>query len=140
MAISTEKGDSVEFASLITLFPSILMISNVSYKCSGNLLSNFVAYLTVAYIPLTLFLIIVMAFHISVASPHLHMAVLVCQIYTLPEIQRVLVQNTRDTKASILIKLLGSIYGVWNLDFFRSFIPPICLPLNTMQMIAWTIC
>ena len=48
------------------------------------------------------------------------MAVLVCQIYTLPEIQRVLVQNTRDTKASILINLLGSIYGVWNFPTIHS--------------------
>ena len=117
-------------------FVSIYSYDFKCYKCSGNLLSNFVAYLTVAYIPLTVFLIIVMAFHISVASPHLHMAVLACQIYTLPEIQRVIIQNTRDAKASILINLLGSIYGVWNLDFFRQFIPPICLPLNTMQVIA----
>ena len=117
-------------------FISVYSYDFKCYKCSGNLLSNFVAYLTVAYIPLTVSLIIVMAFHISVASPHLHMAVLVCQIYTLPELQRVLVQNTRDAKDLILIKLLGSIYGVWNLDFFRSFIPPICLPLNTMQVIA----
>ena len=117
-------------------FVSVYSYDFKCYKCSGNFLSNFVAYLSVAYIPLTVFLIIVMAFHISVASPHLHMAVLVCQIFTLPEIQRVLVQNTRDAKSSIPIKLLGSIYGVWNLDFFRSFIPPICLPLNTMQVIA----
>ena len=64
------------------------------------------------------------------------MAVLVCQIYTLPEIQRVIIQNTRDTKALIFFNLITSIYGVWNFDFFRQFIPPICLPLNTMQVIA----
>ena len=78
-------------------FVSVYSYDFKCYKCSGNLLRNFVAYLTAAYIPLTVFLIIiVMAFHISVASPHLHMAVLVCQIYTLPEIQRM---NTRDAKS-----------------------------------------
>ena len=27
-------------------------------------------------------------------------------------------------------------YGIWNLDFFRTLIPPICLPLTTIQVIA----
>ena len=106
------------------------------YKCHGNLAGNIVTYLTVAYVPLTVFLIVVMMFRISVTSPHLHVAVLFCQIYTLPEIQRVLIQNTRHTTFSIFLDIIGTVYGVWNLDFFRTFTLPICLPLNTMQVIA----
>ena len=108
-------------------------VYSYDFKCHRSLLSNVVMYLTVAYLPLTAFLVLVLAFHISVASPRLHMAVLLCQIYTLPEIQRVFTQNTRDTQTSVFINLMATLYGVWNLDFFRTFIPPICLPLNAMQ-------
>ena len=118
-------------------FVSVYSFDFKCYHChSSNILVNSVAYLAVAYVPLTVFLFLVMAFHISVPSPRLHMVVLVCQIYTLPELQRVLVQNTRNTKAFFLLNLLCTIYGIWNLDFFRTLIPPICLPLNTMQLIA----
>ena len=37
---------------------------------------------------------------------------------------------------TIVFQILASLYGVFNLDFFRTLIPPICLPLNTMQVIA----
>ena len=29
-----------------------------------------------------------------------------------------------------------TMYGIWNLDFFRTIVPPVCLPLNTIQIIA----
>ena len=47
-----------------------------------------------------------------------------------------LLQLTRDTHNFYYIKFLSIVYGIWNLDFFHSLIPPICLPLNTMQMMA----
>ena len=107
------------------------------YKCKRGLLSNIIMYLTVAYLPLTLFLGIVVFFHISVSTPCCHVAILMCQIYTLPIYVRVMVQVSRKTKEhDVILKILASLYGIWNLDFFRTLIPPICLPLNTMQVIA----
>ena len=106
------------------------------YQCNSSLFTSTLVYLTVAYLPLTIFLVIVMAFHISVASPRLHLVVLLCQVYTLPEILRVIIQNLRHNKALVFLKILASLYGVWNLDFFRTLLPPICLPLNTLQILA----
>ena len=54
----------------------------------------------------------------------------------LPVSLRYLLQVTRNNSNIIAIKILSTLYGIWNLDFFRSVVPPICLPLNIMQIIA----
>ena len=102
------------------------------YKCQRGVLSNILIYMTVAYVPLTVFLIIVVVFHISVTSPHLNVAILLCQVYALPACVRVLTQITQNTRNSVYIQFFSTVYGIWNLDFFRSLVPPICLPLTTM--------
>ena len=108
------------------------------YKCHRGLLANIIMYITVAYVPLTAFLIIVVVFHISVTSPHLNAAIFLCQAYALPTGLRPVTQTMR--KIPIFLKnytrFIATVYGIWNLDFFRMLIPPICLPLTTMQVIA----
>ena len=38
--------------------------------------------------------------------------------------------------ASIAVRILLAIYGFWNLDFFRTVIPRICLKVDTLQALA----
>ena len=52
------------------------------YKCNRGLISNIILYLTVAYVPLTVFLAIVIIFHISFTTPYLHSVIYLCQCYT----------------------------------------------------------
>ena len=106
------------------------------YRCSSGLLRNIILYLTVAYIPLTVFLAIVVIFHMPFSTPRLHVVIYLCQCYTMPTIMRMWTNYNRCVRTSIIIKVITSLYGIWNLDFFRTFIPPICLPLNIMQVIA----
>ena len=107
------------------------------YKCHTGLMGNIFMYLTVAYIPLTVFLVLVVFFHISVTSPRLNLAILLCQLYTTPTGLQVLTQLVRNNSTyTFIINTFATIYGIWNLDFFRALLPPICLPLTTMQVIA----
>ena len=106
------------------------------YKCQGGVFGNVIAYLSVAFLPLTLFLVAMVVFHVSVASPYLAMAIFLCQIYSLPESVRVFLINTRGSKSEIVVRFFATIYGIWNLDFFRTLVPPICLKLTTVQVIA----
>ena len=103
------------------------------YQCHRGLFSNIILYLVVAYVPLTIFLAIVVVLHVSVTSPHLNAAILACQAYSQPIGLRVLTQVTRN---NVFVQFLATVYGIWNLDFFRTLIPPICLPLTTIQVIA----
>ena len=107
------------------------------YKCHTGLLGNIITYLTVAYVPLTAFLVLVVVFHVSVSSPHVNVAIFLCQVYAFPTSLRLLTQITRNTPNYLFIaSFFATVYGIWNLDFFRALVPPICLPLTTMQVIA----
>ena len=110
------------------------------FKChqchNGHTIANAVVYFTVAFFPVTLFLVAVVSLHISVSSPHLNIPILLCQLYSLPDTVWVFLQNTRGTNLEVFVSFVETVYGIWNLDFFRAIIPPICLPLTTMQVIA----
>ena len=116
-------------------------VSAYSYdlKChnvTSTLWIGIVKYLCIAYLPLTVFLCVVIVFRISVTSPVMNAPVLICQFFTLPSLLQVLLQYFHDDKIVYYIKFLATVYGIWSLDFFRVVIPPICLPLNTMHIIA----
>ena len=105
------------------------------YPCTSSLWWNILKYICVAYLPLTVFLCVVVVFRIGVTSPAMQVPVLFCQLLSQPALLRVLIQD-RDRDVFPYMESLFTLYGIWNLDFFRLVIPPICLPLNTMQMIA----
>ena len=106
------------------------------HKCTSGLWSSVVQYVCIAYLPLTVFLCMVVLLRISVTSPSMNALVFFCQMLALPVSLRYLVQVTRNYNTIIAINILATLYGIWNLDFFRSVVPPICLPLNIMQIIA----
>ena len=106
------------------------------HPCTSSVWRSVVEYVCIAYLPLTIFLCVVIVFHISVTSPALNVPVLCCQLLSSPAYSMLLLQWTRDTHVLYYIKFLLTMYGIWNLDFFRTLIPPICLPMNTMHIMA----
>ena len=105
-------------------------------RCTSSVWRNTLRYIATAYFPLTLFFIVVVLFRISVASPHLNGIVAICQFFSCPLHLRGIVQGTKHTRMFVIVKILATSYGIWNLDFFRTVIPPICLPLSTLQILA----
>ena len=106
------------------------------HNCTSGLWSSVVQYTFIAFFPLTVFLCIVVLLRISVTSPSMNVLVFFCQMLTQPVSLRYLLQLTRNSSSIICIQTIATLYGIWNLDFFRSVVPPICLPLNIMQIIA----
>ena len=106
------------------------------HPCTSSVWKAVVKYVCIAYLPLTIFLCVVLLFRISVTSPAMNVPVLCCQILSSPASLIYLLQLTRGTHNFYYVNFLSTVYGIWNLDFFRSLIPPICLPLNTMQIMA----
>ena len=106
------------------------------YPCTSSVWRSVVDYVCFAYLPLTIFLCIVIVFHINVTSPAMTAPVFCCQLLSSPVYSMLLLQWTRDTHILYYIKFLSTLYGIWNLDFFRFLIPKLCLPLNTMQWMA----
>ena len=89
---------------------------------------NWAKYIAVAYIPLTLFCFIIFLFRISVTSGWIIAYVTLSQVITIKGfVSWQLLQTSPDSGLRLAAKILISMSSIWNLDFLRSFCPPICL-------------
>ena len=94
---------------------------------------NWLKYLAVAFLPLTVFFCVVTVFSISFTSPLLSGVVLVFQIMASPlamNIVTLLLESGVLVFNKPLIAVLTSIAGIWSLDFFRLVYEPFCLHPN----------
>lgn len=116
-----------------------------SLKCvqcsNGTLWSRIAFYILVAYGPLTVFLGVIVVFTVSVNSAPLHGWILVCQIVSAALIMRcfIAVEEFHPHYGfSPYVQIFGSLYGIWNLDFFRSVYKSFCLHpgLTTLQVMS----
>ena len=93
---------------------------------------NWILYIVISFGPLTLFLILVVCLRISATSAPLNSFIFVSQIITLPPFEREFYRTINSTilphGAKVLLNFLHSLYGLWNLNFFTTLIPPFCVP------------
>ena len=99
---------------------------------------NWVIFFVLATVPSTLFVLMVIVFKIQVTSSYLHGFVLFSQGISFPANMRIILLAVRDHDAiGVSAKIIASLYGFWNLDFFRPLLPGYCLRLETtLQVLA----
>ena len=97
--------------------------------------SNWWKYLLAAFLPLTVFYFIIILMKINITSSYLHGYVLYAQIISAPGITREILIVTSEYNVSYA-KWVGSLYQIWNLDFFRLVIPGNCLGTDTVLTLA----
>ncbi len=106
-------------------------------KCSTSSLRNWIFYLCVAFIPVTIFYIGILIIRVNVTSPKLMAYVLVAQTLATPASVRIIIYGLETYPNYLWACKIGlALYGIWNLDFFRTFMPPICLNISTLQVHA----
>ena len=90
-------------------------------ECSNGS-RNVWIYLLQAFLPLTLFYFALLLLQINVVSSTIFGFVLYSQIIYTPMFLRALAIN-RHNKHNIgyIFRAVGSLYGIWNLDFIRTF-------------------
>ena len=98
--------------------------------------SNWVKYMAIAFLPPTALFLVVATFRVSATSGLLNVFVLVCQTVSAPAVVRTTVTHTYNLK--LLSRIGLSLYGIWNLDFFRLLYHPFCLhpEMTTLQVLA----
>ena len=105
-------------------------------NCTG-MTYNWIKYIAVAYIPLTVFFFFVVVFSFSGTSPLVRSFIALCQGLTAPISMRpYLIIAKRNYYTEIMLKIFGTMYGIWNLDFFRIIVPPICLEISPLQALS----
>ena len=114
-------------------------------ECSSGhsaIVKRWAKYIVIAFLPLTIFFIIVVTLHISATSPSLNAFIFVSQMLTAPVISRiyipVLKEDTHPSFVGYFPLFILSLYGFWNLDFFRTLYNPFCLHpnMNILQVFA----
>ena len=120
--------------------PPAYSYSQKCVKCP-NEWYNWFRFAAEAFGPLTIFLIIVLVFRISATSAQLSAYVLFSQNMTTPSNVQVILAATKSHPIGLaFIKIVVTLYSVWNLDFFRSVFPPVCLHVTTLQLILLEYC
>ena len=98
--------------------------------------SNWWKFVLAAFLPLTVFYIIVLFLKINITSSPLFGFVYAVQTFSHPELIRVCLTALQSTPSFLLgVKILATSCGIWNLDFFRGTYE-ICLGTNTLQTMA----
>ena len=101
--------------------------------------TNWVRYIAAAYLPLTVFCILILFFKVKITSSHFYPVVWFSQIVSSPVTARawtVASVPNRSHLSNTAVKVLLSIYGIWNLDFFRPFYSDLCLGINILPTLA----
>ena len=113
-----------------------------AFECAecSNYKNNWLKYILIAYLPLTVFFLIVIAFRFNAMSASMNLYILFGQLISSPvalslfsifnrfsDVQPV---DPADSNSVLLLNLLLSIYGIWNLDFFRILYSSFCLHPN----------
>ena len=108
-------------------------------KCSeDDSRKNIIKFVAVALIPLTVFYLIVVIFNFNANSPKMQGFILYAQSISTPSSMRELLNISHELTlgVKVIINVFATLYGVSNLDFFRTIYPDICLNVTTLQMLA----
>ena len=97
---------------------------------------NWAKYFAIAYLPLTVCFIVIVVFRINITSPLLNAFVLFSQLAASPMAVKAFTSNMKSSVSQLYTVI--SLYGFWNLDFFRVLCPLFCLHPNmsTLQVLA----
>ena len=103
--------------------------------------SNWWKFVLAAFLPLTIFYLVILFFKVNVVSSRFQGFLFFSQMISVPILIRALilvryVSKDRNATAHMAVQSLATLYGIWNLDFFRSFNFGICLGTDTLQTLA----
>ena len=98
---------------------------------------NWILYILAAFLPLTVFFVVVVCCRLSATSPKLMAFVFFSQGLAIGKNVRVVLAMIEPYPIAVcLAEVLFTLYGIWNLDFFRTLLPHICVNIDTLQALA----
>ena len=98
---------------------------------------NWAKFVAMAFVPLTGFYIFVLVFKFNANSPRMQGYVFFAQVMACPANIRIMSSGWRFGKiVTYLTKFHSTLYGIWNLDYFRTLYPDTCLQLTTLQALS----
>ena len=108
-------------------------LTSFGYQCSNcsDAWYGVPLFLFLEFVPITIFYIFVLLSRISITTAPMSSFILFSQlaahVFTIFVNLTAAIENEHGSTISFFIKLATSLYGIWNLDFFRYVIPPFCI-------------
>ena len=127
----TACGECIKGHSLPVYSYSLSCVECSDYKY------NWLKYIAIAYIPLTLFYFTVIIFRISATSGSMIGYVTVSQMVATYSLIKLYLTQADVQSEQMFVRIIAMLYSIWNLDFFRSLYPPFCLhpKLTSLQVL-----
>ena len=101
---------------------------------------NWVKYIAAAFLPVTLFFLVVIIFRVSITSGLLDVFILFSQVMSFPALMRPTCFHHWNGPPyfTLAVYIILSVLGIWNLDFFRLLYSPFCIhpQMTTLQVLA----
>ena len=122
--------------------PVVHSYSMQCIPCSSERTKDVILFLSASFIPLTVFCLMIIFFRISGTRPPLSTFILVSQVMAAPQyMQSRLYDEWTQKYVSQRVhnncwKMYETFFGIWNLDFFRSLYPPMCLSPHMVSLQA----
>ena len=109
-----------------------LSVTSIGYICSNctGVWYGVPLYLLLEFVPITLFYLLVLVCQISVTSSPLTYCVTYSQIAVFVFSVYPLTKFKMSSKEITIVKILLTLHGIWNLDFFLYILPPFCVSQN----------
>ena len=108
-----------------------------SYKCAAcDGRYKWLKYIVIAFVPLTLFLLVIFCLRVSATSAQLNAFVFFSQVISIPLISRGIMDAGLKGWQKAIAQVLITFYSIWNLDFFRTVFSELCLDLSFLQVTA----
>ena len=114
-------------------------------KCSSSFqIKEVFKFLAMSLIPPTVLCIVVAVFHLNALHPPWSVFVLVAQVVSTPLILQTMlnyvnVSHPNNMLNRIFVICVATIYGPWNLDFFRALYKPTCISPSITAMQSYII-
>jgi len=114
-------------------YPRAYSFNYSCVKCEGTLLSNLWKYMLLTYLPLTIIYLAIFCLNVDIHSSQLLGFIIFSQTISIPALARNLLLTVRDRPAVLeSIRFVTAFYGVWNLDFFRTYNNGVCFRISLL--------
>ena len=122
--------------------------------CTSWMTKDVIMVLSVSFLPLTFFCFVIIFFRVSAARPPLSTFILVSQMMAAPQYMqykfaphnvyqsRYIFYHVKKSIHNTCWNVYATFFGIWNLDFFRSLYPSMCLTphMTTLQAVFLEYC
>lgn len=116
-------------------YPKVYSFNLNCIECH-HVFTKWLLYIFAAFVPLTVFYLVILLLNVNVASSSIHAFVLFCQLVSSPPLARAFANSPNKNPVFVITRMFMTFYGIWNLDFFRFFLPNICLKTSSLVSLS----